>query len=124
MRAKTELFQINGKPMLVPDTEVATNYSDLEGSDSGKDASGILHAFVLRYKIGSWKFIYNNMTAEEMQYMESIFPDTATFSFQHPSRWDASASEQSVCYRRKFEASLKNTRPFLWSRYEFTIFEC
>ena len=30
MRAKTYLFQINGKPMLVPDAEVAVSYSDLD----------------------------------------------------------------------------------------------
>ena len=124
MRAKTYLFQINGKPMLVPDAEVAVSYSDLDASDSGRDEGGFMHRIVVRYKVGSWKFTYSHLTEEEKQYMESLFPNGASFQFRHPSRLDASVMEQTLCYRSKYDISWKNARTGLWSGYGFSIIEC
>ena len=89
MRAKTDLFKINGYPMLVPDEEVSVDYEDLDSSDSGRDESGYMHRISIRYKVGTWNFEYSYLTEEEKQYMENLFPDAATFQFQHPSRKDA-----------------------------------
>lgn len=124
MREKTELFQIGGKPMLVPDAEVVVSYSDLDASDSGRDESGYMHRIVVRHKVGSWKFTYAHLTEEEKQYMESLFPDTASFLFQHPSRHNSSIPEQTLCYRSKYDISWKNARTGLWSGYGFSIIEC
>lgn len=124
MRAKTELFTINGVPMLVPDGEVVVSYSDLDASDSGRDESGFMHRIVVRHKVGSWKFTYSHLTEEEKQYMESLFPDTASFRFQHPSRQNANVSEQTLCYRSKYDITWKNARTGLWSGYSFSIIEC
>ena len=54
----TTLFTINGKPMLLPDTEVAVSYEDLDASDSGRDESGVMHRMVVRYKVGVWNFTF------------------------------------------------------------------
>ena len=124
MRTKTELFKINGKPMLVPDTEVVTSFEDLDASDAGRDESGFMHRIVVRYKVGSWKFEYAHLTEEEKRYMESLFPDTDTFRFQHPSRQDADITEVSTCYRSKYGISWKNARTGLWSNYGFSIIAC
>ena len=67
MRATTQLFQINGKPILAPDAEVVVSYSDLDASDAGRDESGFMHRIVVRHKVGSWKFSYSHLTEEEKE---------------------------------------------------------
>ena len=124
MRAKTDLFKINGKSMLAPDEEVAVNYEDLDSSDSGRDESGIMHRTVVRYKVGSWRFEYSNLTEEEKKYMENLFPDAPSFTFTHPSRKDATVMETSKCYRSKYGISWRNARTGLWSGYSFSVIEC
>ena len=124
MRAKTDLFKINGYPMLVPDEEVSVDYEDLDSSDSGRDESGYMHRIPIRHKVGTWNFEYAYLTEEEKQYMENLFPDAATFQFQHPSRKDASRAEVTTCYRSKYGISWKNARTGLWNGYSFSIIEC
>lgn len=124
MRAKTELFQINGLPMLAPDEEVAVSYEDLDDYDSGRDEAGFMRRSVVRYKVGSWKFSYSHLTEEEKQYMESIFPDAPSFQFRHPSRKNAEVSEVTRCYRSNYGIFWKNAVTGLWSGYGFTVIEC
>ena len=124
MRATTQLFQVNGKPMLAPDAEVVVSYSDLDASDAGRDESGFMHRIVVRHKVGSWKFSYSHLTEEEKRYMENLFSDAATFQFRHPSRLDADVAEETLCYRSKYDISWKNARTGLWSGYSFSIIEC
>lgn len=124
MRATTDLFKINGSPILVPDAEVEVNYEDLDAADSGRDESGFMHRTMVRVKVASWKFTYSHLTEEEKQYMETLFSSAATFQFTHPSRVDASISETTKCYRSKYGISWKNARNGLWSSYSFSIIEC
>lgn len=124
MRATTELFKINDVPMLVPDADVVVSYEDLDASDAGRDESGYMHRIVVRHKVGSWKFEYAHLTEEEKQYMESLFPEAATFRFQHPSRQDASKTEVTTCYRSKYGISWRNARTGLWRGYGFSIIQC
>lgn len=124
MRAKTDLFTINGKPMLVPDQEVAVSFEDIDASDSGRDESGVMRRFVVRYKVGSWDFSYSYLTEEEKCYMESLFPASATFSFGHPGRQDSTKRETTTCYRSKYSLSWKNAATGLWSNYGFKIISC
>lgn len=124
IRATTERFQINGVPMLAPDAAVTVSYSDLDASDSGRDESGFMHRILVRHKVASWKFEYAHLTEAEKQYMESLFPNSASFTFTHPSRHDAAASAQTLCYRSKYDISWKNARTGLWSGYTFSIIEC
>lgn len=124
MRAKTELFQINGVPMLAPDAEVAVSYEDLDDYDSGRDEAGYMRRSVARYKVGSWKFSYSHLTEEEKQYMESLFPDAPSFQFQHPSRKDAAVAETTRCYRSNYSICWKSAVTGLWSGYGFSVIEC
>ena len=124
MRDTTELFLINGKPLLVPDSEVGVSYEDLDSADSGRDESGVMHRIPVRYKVASWSFSYEHLTEAEKQYMENIFPDAADFSFTHPSRTDASISVTTRAYRSKYSISWKNARTGLWNNYSFNIIEC
>ena len=124
MRAYSSEFFVNGQPMLVPDEEVQHNYEDLDDASSGRDESGVMHRTVVRYKVGSWSFSYSHLTEEEKQYMENIFPEEPDFVFTHPSRLNATLSEDTRCYRSKYSLSWKNSRTGLWSGYGFNVIEC
>lgn len=120
----TDKFLIDGKPMLVPDAGVGFNYEDLDSSDSGRDQSGYMHRVILRRKVPSWNFNFTGVTAEEYAYMESLFPDTPTFQFTHPSRADDTVLETTKCYRSKYGISWQNAVTGLWSGYSFNIISC
>ena len=124
MREKTDLFQVNGMPLLVPDAQVGVSYEDLDSADSGRDESGVMHRIPVRYKVGVWSFSYSHLTEEEKAYMESLFPDSADFDFTHPSRLDAAVAEVTRAYRSKYAISWKNARTGLWSNYGFQIIGC
>lgn len=124
MRATTNLFQINGRPMLVPDQGMALSYEDLDDVTSGRDEGGYMHRFVLRYKVGTWPFTYSSLTEEEKQYMEALFPDSPTFAFTHPDRNDSSRLVTKTCYRSKYSLSWYNAATGLWKNYKFNIIEC
>lgn len=123
MRSETYLFTVNGKPMLAPDASVSVSYSDIDGADAGRDQNGILHRSVVRYKVASWEFVYSNLTDEEKRYLEDLFPDEPTFLFGHPGRQDASAHEQTCCYRSQYGITWKNARTGLWTQLKFQIIE-
>ena len=124
MRQTTELFTINGKPMLVPDEEVTVSYEDLDAEDSGRDETGVMHRIPLRYKVATWGFTYAHLTEEERQYLESLFPDAPTFVFGHPGRQDASVCELTVCYRSQYGIRWRSACTGLWSGCSFNIIQC
>lgn len=120
----SSLFQVNGSSMFAPDADVGFSFEDLDAPDSGRDESGIMHRIVVRYKVGKWSFEYSSITEEEIQYMESIFPDGEDFTFTHPSRTDSSVPEATRCYRSKYALSWRNAITGLWKNYKFDIIEC
>lgn len=124
MRDTTELFLVNGRPMLVPDAQVGMRYEDLDGASAGRDESGVMHRIRVRNKVGSWSFSYSHLTEAEKNYMEGLFGDGETFTFTHPSRLDAAVREESTCYRSAYGLSWVNARTGLWSGYSFQIIEC
>ena len=124
MREKTELFQINGLPMLTPDAGVSIGYEDLDHSASGRDEAGYMHRQVVRYKVPYWEFSYASLTEQERQYMESLFPDAPSFTFTHPGRLCADEQERTLCYRSKYAISWRNARTGLWNGYSFRIIAC
>lgn len=124
MRGTTNLFQINGKPMLIPDADVGVSYEDLDSADSGRDESGVMHRFMVRNKVAVWSFTYSHITEEEKNYMESLFGSAAVFSFTHPDREGSETAEVHQAYRSKYAISWKNARTGLWSNYSFQIIQC
>lgn len=123
MRTLTNLFTINGKPMFAPDADVEVQYNDVDAADSGRDESGFMHRIVVRYKLGTWSFVYSHLTEEEKNYMESLFPDAPDFEFGHPSRTDASVRETTTCYRSNYGIAWR-TAGGDWKNYKFNIIEC
>ena len=123
-RSLTTKFKINGRPMYAPDNEMNFSYEDIDSSDAGRTEDGVMHRSPVRYKVGTWGFSYSQITEEEKQYMESLFPDAPTFVFTHPSRTDSSTTEDTVCYRSKYSLSWYNASKGLWRNYKFNIIEC
>jgi hypothetical protein len=124
MRPFTNLFLINGKPMLAPDADVSVTYSDLDGEDSGRDESGVMHRVVVRYKTGTWSFVYSNLTEEEKRYMEELFPDAPDFEFTLPDRLRADKEVTIRAYRSNYGIAWHNAKTGLWGNYKFNIIEC
>jgi hypothetical protein len=123
MRSKTDLFTVNGQPMLAPDGSVAVSYSDIDGADAGRDQNGVLHRSVVRYKVAAWEFTYTNLTQEEKDYLESLFPDAPTFLFGHPHRTQPGVQETTVCYRSQYGIHWRSAVTGLWSELRFSVIE-
>lgn len=120
----TEDFQIDGQPMILPDAGVGFSYEDLDDVSSGRDESGVMHRFVVRYDVGKWAFTFSNITEEEKNYLESLFPRSPTFQFTHPSAEDSDVLVTDTCYRSKRDMSWYNARTGVWKNYKFNIIQC
>lgn len=123
MRAVTNQFLINGKPLLAPDAPLEVKYEDLDAYDSGRDQSGVMHRLVVRYKVPSWEFRFSNLTAEEKAYLEGLFPDEPVFAFTHPDRRTGQPTV-TACYRSQYGISWRNSVTGLLSGYSFRIISC
>lgn len=124
MRAFSDMFFVNGEPLLVPDEEPTISYEDLDSSESGRDESGVMHRFPIRYKVPTWPFSYSYLTEEEKNYMEKLFPKEPDFDFTRPNRIDSTSLETVTAYRSKYSLAWKNARTGLWKNYSFNIIEC
>lgn len=124
MRPYSTEFKIGGKSMLVPDSPLQVTYEDVLSSDSGRDESGVMHSIPMRRKIAKWTFVYASLTEEEKNYMESIFPDTATFDFTKPSRTNTATSSTAKAYRTSYGIAFYDANQGLWKNYKFVIQEC
>ena len=96
----TDLFTIDGKPVLVPDGDLGFSAEDMESSDSGHDENGNYHRYVLRRNVQSWDFSYSRLSQEEYAYMEGLFgqKDTFTFGFTSPC---SGVKQEITAYRSK-----------------------
>lgn len=120
----TDLFKINGQPLIPPDEDVAMSYEDLDSSDSGRDESGVMHRVVVRYKVGTWSFEYSHITQEEYAYMLSVLPNAGSFTFTHPSRADCAKTETCKAYCSKYSIVWHSARTKDYRNFKFNIIEC
>ena len=124
MKSFTNLFRVNGKPMFAPDADVAVTYADLDGEDSGRDESGVMHRIVVRYKMGTWSFEYASITEEEKRYMEELFGEIPDFEFTHPDRIRSDKVVTTRAYRSNYGITWRNLRTGQHRNYKFNIIEC
>jgi hypothetical protein len=120
---KTNLFQIDGKPMLAPDSGVSVSWQDLDGADSGRDQAGNMHRVVMKYDVGTWGFRYTALSDEELAYLQSLFSGKAEFQFTHPDPCDKSAAVTVRAYRAKHSITWQDARRGLFRDYSFNIIE-
>lgn len=124
MRKMFPYFLINGKPVLAPNAGVVFSYEDLDDAATGRDEGGFMHRFPVRYKVGTWSFTYTDLTEEEKNYMENLFPDAPTFSFTHPDKNDSTKLITETCYRTKVSMNWYNAITKRWKNYKFNIIQC
>lgn len=120
----TELYQIDGKPMIPPDADMSVSFEDLDAEDSGRDESGTMHRIVVRHKLGAWHFSYDRLTNEEYRYMESLFAGKSEFRFTHPSRTNWDVPEVTKAYRSKYSITWHSRVTRDYRNYGFTVIEC
>lgn len=121
MRKTTDLFLIDGQPMLAPDENMQVSREDIETVDSLRDESGFLHRFVARQGVGRWDFSYGHLSQQEYDYMESLFAGKASFVFTHP---DGENSVQTIAYRSKHSIVLYRVNGGQFRDYRFSIIAC
>ena len=122
MRAYDFEYQIDNRPMLVPDAGVGIAFTDLDGDDTGRDESGYMHRDVLRERVRTWSFSYAILSHEEYQYIMSLFSGKPTFTFKH--RGLDGQEEEVRAYSSKSSITLYNRRTGLYKNMQFNIIEC
>jgi len=80
----TELYQVDGVPMLAPDADVLLSFSDLDSADSGRDESGVMHRIVVRRNVATWEFQYSALSAQAYEYIRNLFAGKTEFTFTYP----------------------------------------
>ena len=111
MRELTDLFQINGSPIPVPDSRVVLRFADLEAPDSGLDESGTLHRFLLRSRVPGWELRYTLLRDDEMAYLMQLLSQGPDFRFTHPS---LDGTVTTVCYCPELELGWEDAAAGLW----------
>ena len=124
MRDFVNCYQIDGKPMLVPDEEPSFSFTDLDSGDSGRDESGVMHRVRIREGVGTWGFSYSFLSDEELSYMEGLFKGKQQFTFTHPAFGNSDGMETCTAYRSKYSATWKSKVTKTWSNYKFNIIQC
>ena len=120
----TELYKIDGKPMVAPDADVRMSFEDLDGAQSGRDESGYMHRILARRKVGVWEFSYSHLNREEYAYMMSVLPTGGSFLFTHPGIKDSAVPEQTRAYISKYGITWHSARTDSYRNLTFSVIEC
>lgn len=120
----TQLFQINGQPMIAPDQDVAMRFEDLDAAQSGRDEAGFMHRIVVRSKVGVWEFSYSHLTGAQYRYLLSILPTGGSFTFTHPSQQDAAVLEDTQAYLSQYGVLWHSARTDTYRNLKFSIIAC
>ena len=124
MRKRTNLFLIDGQPILAPDENIEISLEDLDAADSGRDESGVMHRFVVRQGVGKWTFSYACLTGAEYAYMEQLFADKATFRFTYPDCAAGGQMKEITAYRSKHGILWQSAATGQFRNYSFSIISC
>ena len=124
MRQKTNLFLIDGQPMLVPDENMAITMEDIDAPDAGRDESAVMHRIVVRQGVGKWTFSYAHITQQEYAYLEGLFAGKSSFQFTHPSGANPAQAATLTAYRSKHGILWNNAATGQLRNYQFTIIAC
>ena len=124
MRKTTDLFLIDGQPILTPDENVEISMEDIDASDSGRDESGVMHRFVVRQDVGKWNFSYAYLTQQEYAYMESLFAGKSVFRFAYPDCAQGGQTKVITAYRSKHGILWHSAATGQFRNYQFSIIGC
>ena len=124
MNTVSDLYQINGQPMLAPDAGVEMSFEDLDSADAGRDEAGFMHRSVVRYKVGVWNFVYSHLTQTEYAYMLSVLPNSGTFTFSYPDPRNPAVRKNCKAYLSAFGITWHSAKTNLYHNLKFSIIEC
>lgn len=124
MRSPSNLFLIDGVPMLAPDADMEVSYEDLDSSASGRDEAGVMHRLVLRHQVGKWSFIYDCLTRQEYAYMEGLFAGKSHFQFTFPSPTSPNQTQTVTAYRSQHGIGWRCVQTGQFRNYKFNIIAC
>ena len=113
----TTLFQIDGKPMPVPDADVAMSFEDLDAAQSGRDEAGFMHRIPVRYKVGVWEFRYSFLDGETYRYLQELLPRGGSFRFTCPEG-------QVEAYLSRYSLVWHNAKTDTYRDLKFSIIQC
>ena len=117
-----EDYKVDGRPILVPDADIALSFADLDASDSGRDESGMMHRIVVRERVGTWDFRYSSLTAGEYQYMRSLFAGKPEFYFTYRAVDGRLVTTKAYCSNDSI--TYHNARLGVYQNLRFTVIEC
>lgn len=123
IRKTTNLFKVDGNPLLVPDLDVVLNYEDLDG-DSGRDESGFMHRYVIRKDVKKWDFVYSSLSQEEYAYLNNLLRTKSTFTFTYPVDGNPNDLATCICYVSKRSITWRSLATGHFKNYKFSITEC
>jgi len=113
----TTLFQIDGKPMPVPDADVSMSFEDLDAAQAGRDQAGFMHRLPVRRKVGVWDFHYSHLSGETYRYLKSILPAGGSFRFTCPEG-------ETEAYLSRYSILWHSARTDTYRNLKFSIIEC
>lgn len=120
----TELYQIDGKPLLAPDAGVEMSFQDLDAAESGRDESGFMHRILVRSKVGVWNFSYSHLTEAAYRYLLSVMPAGESFTFTYPAPGDSSRLLTTTAYLSQYGVVWQDARTGQYRNMKFSIIEC
>lgn len=120
----SDMFQINGVRLLIPDRDVTMQMEDLDAPESGRDDSGYMHRIVLRSKLKSWDFTYSCLTQQEYGYMRGILNCPKTFTFTFPDPADPQKRQSVQAYLSEYGVVWHNAHTGLYKNLKFRVVEC
>ncbi len=117
MRKTDDFYQVDGKPLPVPDAGVELSFQDLDAQAAGRDELGFMHRMVLREKVRTWSFCYSVLSQADYDYVMGLLAGKAAFVF--------TAGEESVsAYCSKVGITLWDRARGLYRNLKFNIIEC
>lgn len=121
-RNKYYEYQVDGRPLLVPDSDVQIAQSDLDAEDSGRDESGFMHRMVVRERVKTWSFSYAVLSHMDYWYLEKLFAGKPDFEWKY--RGLNGQPVTTRCYCSKNSITLHDAKRGIFKGYKFNIIEC
>jgi len=120
----TELFLLDGKPLVAPDGDMEMSFEDLDGAQSGRDESGFMHRIVARRKVGVWNFSYSHLTGRQYRYLLSVLPTGGSFPFTYPDPERPGSQKTTTAYLSKYGVVWHSAGTDTYRNMQFSVIEC
>ena len=127
MLKRTDLLQIDGKPLPEPTETADIQFTDIESSDSGSDETGVYHREVLRFGVLTCTLTYSYLDNADCAYLLGLLQNKTTFQFTCPAASNAANVTQTAtrtCYCSNYGAALQRLKAGVWRDMTLEIKEC